>query len=349
MCVDVCIYRARIGLFIGITYKLKGFKSSNTFDSLIFLSIILLLCGDIETNPGPVSSFSNINQHLSIVHYNVQSFYHKQDILFAELQDFDILSFTETWLGDTTSTDDIIFENFNKPFRQDRGTDNYGGILVYVKSNLYAVRRFDIEVPNVECIWIEIHSHNKKILFGTFYRPPNATAVTLSNIETSIGLAIDDNISDVIITGDFNLDLYKPTSSQKVSDLLLQYNLTQLINEPTHFTEHSNSLIDLFLVTSPESIVISGTGEPFLNQNMRFHCPIYCFLNFTKPKSEPYQRLIWQYDKGDYEAFRLNASQCDWDSLFNSDIDIYANNITICLLDLAKKYIPSKTGNHSTF
>ena len=112
MFVEICIYRARIGYFSSINHKLKGFKYSNTLDSLIYLALILLQCGDIENNPGPLSSASNIHQHLSIVHYNVQSFYHKQDVLFAELQDIDILSFTETWLGDNISTDDIEFENY---------------------------------------------------------------------------------------------------------------------------------------------------------------------------------------------------------------------------------------------
>ena len=264
MPVEICIYRARIGLFSCIYLKLKGFKCSNAFDSLIYLSLILLQCGDIEKNPGPLSSHSNVHQHLSIVHYNIQNFYHKQDILFAELKDIDILSFTETWLGDNISTDNILFENYCKPFRHDRGTNNYGGILVYVKDKLYAVRRHDLEVPNVESIWLEIHSKNKKILFGTFYRPPNSPAGTLLNIETSIGLAIDDNISDIVITGDFNLDLYKQIPSQKISDIMQQYNLIQLIDEPTHFTEHSNSLIDIFLVTLPDSMIVtSGTGEPF--------------------------------------------------------------------------------------
>ena len=85
MFVEICIYTARIGQFSGINHKLKGFKSSNAFDSLVYLALILLQCGDIETNPGPLCSASNIHQHLSIVHYNVQSFYHKQDVLFAEL------------------------------------------------------------------------------------------------------------------------------------------------------------------------------------------------------------------------------------------------------------------------
>ena len=86
----------------------------------------------------------------------------------------------------------------------------------------------------------------------------------------------------------------------------------------------------------------SGTGEPFLNQDVTFHCPIYCYLNFTKPKNVPYERLIWQYDKGDFVGLRLEASRCDWDSFSNPDIDIYASNVTNCLLNLAKKYIPSK-------
>ena len=247
MSVELSIYRARIGLFSGITKKLKGFKYLNLFECLVCLSLILLQCGDIEKNPGPLHracpgmSLSNTQQHLSAVHYNVQSFYHKKDILFAELRDFDIISITETWLGDNTSTDDIMFEHFCKPFRRDRVIDNHGGIIVYVKNNLYAIRRPDIELPNVECIWLEIHSNNKKILFGTFHRPPNSTSLTLTNIETSIGLAIDANIPDVVITGDFNLDINKQATSQKVSNLSQQYNLTQLITDPTHFTEHSNS------------------------------------------------------------------------------------------------------------
>ena len=77
MSVEMSIYRARIGMFIGITHKLKGY--------LIFVfSIILLQYSDIEKNPRPLYLpspevvLSNTQQHLSIVHYNVQIFYHKK-------------------------------------------------------------------------------------------------------------------------------------------------------------------------------------------------------------------------------------------------------------------------------
>ena len=49
------------------------------------------------------------------------------------------------------------------------------------------------------------------------------------------------------MTGDFNLDILKDNSNRKIRDLCQQFNFEQLINEPTHFTENSSSLIDLIL------------------------------------------------------------------------------------------------------
>ena len=102
------------------------------------------------------------------------------------------------------------------------------------------------------------------------------------SIETSIGLAFDTTINDVIVVGDYNLDMLKLTSSRKIETLCQMYNLSDIISEPTHFTESSSSLIDLFLVTNKNHIILSGVGEPFLDQNIRFHCPIYCVLNLDK-------------------------------------------------------------------
>ena len=89
---------------------------------------------------------------------------------------------------------------------------------------------------------------------------------TLSSIEDSIGLAFDSNINDVFIIGDFNLDTRKTTSNQKISTIRQQFSVTQMIVEPTHFTEHSSSIIDLIFASNKNSILLSGVGEPFLDQ-----------------------------------------------------------------------------------
>ena len=51
----------------------------------------------------------------------------------------------------------------------------------------------------------------------------------LTSIETAIGLAYDTNISDILIVGDFNLDMQKPVPGRKVDNLCQRFNLHNLI------------------------------------------------------------------------------------------------------------------------
>ena len=81
-------------------------------------------------------------------------------------------------------------------------------------------------------------------------------------MESSIEMAINDTaIDDVIITGDFN-DNQLDYSRTKISFLLTKFSLLQMIDEPTHFTEHSSSLIDLIL-TNTEFLCQSFGLIPF--------------------------------------------------------------------------------------
>ena len=115
-------------------------------DFSLSLSILLLYCGNIHSNPGPFSSSSDsfdssntqgpsfssicLNQNLSFVHYNVLSIVNKLDILYAELLDFDILAFTETWLSPAVPTNDFMLQSYNIPERKDRTGDLHGGVIV---------------------------------------------------------------------------------------------------------------------------------------------------------------------------------------------------------------------------
>ena len=148
-------------------------------------------------------------------------------------------------------------------------------MAVYVNDNIYTKRRHDLEIRNIKCVWIEARVQRKPVLIGTFYRPPNADASVLLDIETSIDLAIDTGINDIIMTGDLNVDYLKENTRKKIADICNKHTLTQIIDGPTHFTEHSSSLIDIIMVNINKNIVLSGVGEPFLSQNIRYHCPIY--------------------------------------------------------------------------
>ena len=181
MNIDLCIYRARIGMHHYRLLKLKGLKRFNSFESFIFLAMVIYQDGDVEKNPGPgtenddisdtVSSASSAILHgnFSLVHYNVQSVVNKIDIIEPELSNFSLISLTETWLNSTVPNEDIQFNNFQVPFRRDHEGDSHGGILVYIKNDIPCKRRQDLELVNIECLWVEINIKSKKMLVGTFY------------------------------------------------------------------------------------------------------------------------------------------------------------------------------------
>ena len=97
---------------------------------LLFVLQMLLILGGIETNPGPElpiddelsSSFTDSSEMSSIyetfstsvsfVHLNIQSLVPKLDLIYAEYEHFDIMSFTETWLKGDNSDDSIELLNF---------------------------------------------------------------------------------------------------------------------------------------------------------------------------------------------------------------------------------------------
>lgn len=37
------------------------------------------------------------------------------------------------------------------------------------------MRRFDLEIQDIEVIWIQLKICNNKVLFGTFYLPPHSS------------------------------------------------------------------------------------------------------------------------------------------------------------------------------
>ena len=96
-----------------------------------WLVLLLYSCGNVHPNPGSTASTSSNNSsssgmsnilfssldlthNLSFVHYNVQSIYSKLEILEAELFEFDILAFTETWLSPSTDTSELLLHSFKR-------------------------------------------------------------------------------------------------------------------------------------------------------------------------------------------------------------------------------------------
>ena len=66
---------------------------------------------------------------------------------------------TETWLDTRTPNDLLVFKDF-KLYQRDRIGDCHGGICVYVRNDIFSCHRNDLELLDIECVWIEVKAHN---------------------------------------------------------------------------------------------------------------------------------------------------------------------------------------------
>ena len=164
----------------------------------------------------------------------MQSIPNKLDCLQTELFEFGMLAISGTLLNQSTLYDDLLFQSFNKPERKYRVGDSHGGVMIYVKERIYYKCRDDLEIRGIECLWIEVANHNKRIRFALFYRPPNSNMSYQSDIEDSIALAVDTGISEIIITGDLNLISCLPQCGEKLKHYVLNLcSFNQSLNQ--HF------------------------------------------------------------------------------------------------------------------
>ena len=170
------------------------FYSSNIHHILFaytVISLLLLMCGDIKTNPGPT-----ISHCISIIHSNIRSIRHKTNFIKDNLLDFDILCFTETHLDASIEDSSLVLsDDYCLPYRKDR-TNHGGGILVYHHKHLLTQRMSDPEIFWHESIWIKI-KQKQTVFIGVFYSPKASDARFFERLNENIEAACE--ISKILL------------------------------------------------------------------------------------------------------------------------------------------------------
>ena len=59
--------------------------------------------------------------------------------------------------------------------------------------------------------------------------------------------------------------------------------------------------------------------------------------------SKCFKRIVWDYKHGNYERFRQQVPDTDWDTIINDDDTTVCINFTDKFFTIAKKCIPLKT------
>ena len=203
---------------------------------------------------------------LLIGHINIQSMKHKIIDLRHELDThkFDVLSINETWLR--RSTQNLMTIPGYNLRRADRSAAplGYGGVAILARDSLRVTvvqKPVAVGTSRLESMWTEIGiASNKKVLVCTFYRPPSKTVAEfdsdIDELENQLQSALSRYNGLAVFTGDLNCNMNDCNArSDKLSQLLLRYNLHQTIKPGSVTYRPASSLLDVMITNRLDRLV----------------------------------------------------------------------------------------------
>ncbi|CAC5371646.1 unnamed protein product [Mytilus coruscus] len=170
-----------------------------------------------------------------------------------------------------------------------------------------------LEKDDIESIWVEIiFDHQKPILLGNIYRPPNSNAKWITKFESML-TNVDIEDKEKIILGDFNIDLASRKIPAKWSHLKNIFNLSQIVSVPTRVTQTSSTLVDHIYSNKPDNIHFFSVPKYSISD----HYPV-CISHKRglKSKKKIHEYITFRSTKHFNENdFINNISQCSFDSV----------------------------------
>jgi hypothetical protein len=259
--------------------------------------------------------------------------------------EYDIITVTETFLKPKHKNTAYKIAGFSGPFRLDRQPHPSGGIMAWVKSNMIAVRRRDLESLMVEVMWLEIKAGNTKFLLAVCYRQPRGvyTPYFWDGLEKSLDLTKNQGIKELVLTGDFNADKEtNDTEGRTLERFLIKYNLYQHMDKPTRTdpVTGKRSILDLVITNHRATVLKTESTDPL---HLNDHNTISALLQFKLPKQKAYSRRMWDYPKADFDAFRTTLASTNWEICFRSgDVDVAVEAWNKIFMEAAIACIPNK-------
>lgn len=325
------------------TWLVDKYRShSNTIIFHMLLISLLIVCGDIESNPGPEGTPEVQEKTLSIFHGNIRSLRNKLTYIVDIIEDFDIVFFTETHLDGNILDSDLILSGYEVPIRRNRNA-NGGGIIMYHRRYINIIRRVDLEHELIESMWFELKTKLRSFLINITYRSERQSPVYFWQLfDMMLKRAIDEN-NNIICLGDLNKN-FMSELPQNVKDIILINGLTNIITKTTHFDTRTGnaSLLDPILITDNIKIVDSDTIP--IDRDISDHDGTYITIESGFCNNKTYTRSVWDYKNGDYELMKIKMDETNWESLITDENDTHmaCTNFTKTFLEIASKCIPTR-------
>lgn len=305
--------------------------------------LALAQCGDIEVNPGPDPTRTiPVLVPLSFFVTNIDGLRNKITNLKAELDfHYDIIAIGESKLGDNVEEKKLAISGYSKPLRLDRPTGG-GGVAMYVSNRVgFKQLEFPNHVPNIEFVAADIIIDHHATRVCIVYRPPSEPVSWLGHFRNFLeDLCNTEN--DLHLFGDFNYDFLIETKCKSFRNLINQFNLRQLVTEPTRVTEDGETLIDLFMSRKSNqnftNLVSVGSSFASDHRTLRVHTSL-------PEKTAPIIKTTWLVDNADTPNLNQAIAEHDWSFITDDShsMDDITNRFLSNLDDILRAHVPVLT------
>ena len=304
--------------------------------------------------PQSLEFFKNKKFDLLIIHLNCRSLTFKEELIqILKETGADIICLSETWFDQSVPLEAIVPKGY-KIIRKDRSDlfkkkynkskdGRGGGVAVMYKNSLKIVERKDLNDPVEDFLWVQVKS-SVSFLLGILYRPDYSKLFTEnSNFEDHLQRVLEIS-KNVVITGDFNVDLFQDNSSEtkNLKSMLHTYGFKQHLKKPTRIcpTTFKKSLLDHFWTLNEQVIV--KNADTFVG--ISDHFGTYLQLNLKKPKNIKKKIKFRSFKKYKSDMFNADLKA----ALDSSDLKTHIENKDVNkATDLLVKIITNTANSHA--
>ena len=262
-------------------------------------------------------------------------------------EDVDVLFCQETKIDSSVLSSEVFPSNFSV-FRKDR--DSHGGGVCIAINRRIKVTEYQELSNNSESIWLRLHTQPVTYLCS-FYKPPDKGSDYMELLRSSLNILLAKKTKSpprLFIAGDFNFGKINWTNMSAPSvaegrgflDILNDFHLQQLVEQPTRCSKNSQSLLDLVISSHPALV-----SELYVGREFSDHCLISFMLNCAVPSSAS-KRTILCYNRADFNKIREDLSffQLSYlNSCKNKSVDDNWFAIKAAIQDTSRRNIPIKT------
>ena len=217
---------------------------------------------------------------------------------------FQIIGISESRIKlNKTTSSNIQIPNYT--IEQCPTESSNGGTLLYIKKDIIYKVRYDhkkYKSKEIESIYIEIIKRNQKnIIVGCIYKHPHMEAYEFNHCYMDVlsEKLLKEKNKEVILMGDFNIDLLKyetNNNSSEFLDIIYSSSLIPRLTSPTRISPRSKTLIDNIFTTDTYDETIAGNLMTSISDHLAQFVIFPNTTNKVKEKDK-YQRDFKNFNK----------------------------------------------------